>query len=116
LGEVARHRRLDLLLDLGEQIGLTDQHEPGDREPDHQQREQREDGEVSYAGCVEVALAVVVPPLSTHGMVEPAEARPQAVKNPRFGFTLRLSRKCHPDLPNSVMPAALRTLTGHIPA
>ena len=83
--EVAGHRRLDLLLDLGEQVGPARQDEAADRESDHQQREQREDREVRDAGGVEVALAVLIPLLRPHHVVEPRVPCAQAIQNSRFG-------------------------------
>ena len=87
---------LMLCLDVGEQMGLAGQHEAGDRETDHEQREQREDGEVGDARRVEVALAVLVALLRPHHVVEPAEAGSQPIQNARFG------RFCHAGLPRAL--------------
>ena len=85
LADVAGDRRLDLLLDFGEQVGPVRQDEAADRESDHQQWEQREDREVRDARGVEVALAVLVPLLGPHHVVEPLVPFAQTIQNSRFG-------------------------------
>ncbi len=64
--EVAGDRRPDPVLDLVHQLGPAGQQETTGGEADHQQWEQREDGEVGDARGVEVALGVVVTLLGQH--------------------------------------------------
>ena len=94
---------LILLGDVGEQIRLAGEDEPGDRESDHQQRKEREDGEVGDARGVEVALAVLIALLRAHDVVEPLVPRAEAVQDSRFG------RFGHADLPKALLRLLQKT-------